>query len=85
MITLPDIAAIFGNLHEIHEMHSRFRKDLEPIVAKWTQHSEVGVLFKEMVNIEQFVVCVWLGFLLTPFCDSYSVYNRDCSFINIRS
>lgn len=58
MISLSDIAAIFGNLHEIYEMHSLFRKQLEPIVAGWNYHSEVGQLFKEMVLLyePQFIV-----------------------------
>ena len=50
MISTTDINLIFGNLHDIHETHSIFRKQLEPIVAEWNQNSQVGVLFKEMVN-----------------------------------
>jgi len=48
---MTEAAVIFGNLQEIYDTHSGFRKNLEPIVAEWTHNSEVGPLFKEMVSV----------------------------------
>ncbi|XP_067940389.1 active breakpoint cluster region-related protein-like isoform X2 [Watersipora subatra] len=73
MLPMPEINAIFGNLPAIHEVHSRFREQLEPIVAEWTPHSEVGALFKEMaVNLQHY------NTYLTNYPNAIATLKRCC-------
>lgn len=49
MISMSEIKSIFGNISELLALHQSFKRDLEPIVAEWNEHSKVAHLFKIMV------------------------------------
>ena len=50
IISVKDIETIFHQIPELHEVHYKFVKSLEPKILNWSAEQEVGIIYKHLVR-----------------------------------